>query len=100
MLGEVGRRAGGGPAVGRTAERIRTMAALLERLGAGVDVVRDGGTVWRIEGRGSPLSAVVRDQSIACAVIESLIPDATSALVTRCCRHGEPPRCSFRIEER
>ena len=99
LLEEVGRR------VGRTArsgvasrERIESTAQLLRGLGGDVEIVPEPSGRWRIEGRGCPLSGVVRDQAVACTLIEALIAEATGGAVTQCCQHGDRPRCSFRIQ--
>lgn len=101
LLEKVGRR------VGRTArsgvasgERIESTAQLLRGLGGDIEIVPEPSGRWRIEGRGCPLSGVVRDQAVACTLIEALIAEATGGAVTQCCRHGDRPRCSFRVQTR
>lgn len=100
LLREVGRRAAEGQAavVGSPASRVDATVRLLRGVGADIEVVGETGDRWRIEGRGCPLSAVVRDQSRACILIENLIARASGGAVTQRCVHGERPRCSFVIE--
>lgn len=99
LLEKVGRRVGhtSSPDAG-TEERVESTAQLLRGLGGDIEIVPEPDGRWRLEGRGCPLSAVVRDQAVACTLIEALIAEATGRAVTQCCRHGDRPRCSFRVE--
>lgn len=99
LLEQVGRRVGrAAPSDGATEERVKSTAQLLQGLGGDIEIVQEPDERWRIEGRGCPLSAVVRDQAVACTLIEALVAEATGGAVTQCCRHGDRPRCSFRVE--
>lgn len=99
LLEEVGRRVGhtDRPAV-RLEERVEATAELLRGLGGDIEIVTEPTGGWSLEGRGCPLSAVVRDQAAVCGLLEALVAEATGQAVTQCCRHGGRPRCSFRVE--
>lgn len=98
LLQEVGRRAAGGDATGPLERRVEAAEKALRGLGADVKVEREAAEAWRLEGQGCPLSAVVREQTIACTLVQSLIAEVSGGEVTICCRHGDRPRCSFRVE--
>ena len=98
LLENVGRREGRGVAPGQSmGARVEATARVLRGLGGDIEVVAEPEIRWRIEGNGCPLSAVVRDQTVVCTLIESLVAEATGGDVTQCCRHGDRPRCSFRV---
>jgi predicted ArsR family transcriptional regulator len=90
-----GRAAAGDPSLGG---RVEATARIIRDLGGDVEVVPEGDDGWRIEGRGCPLSAAVRDQAIVCTLIEALVTEASGGSVTQCCRHGDHPACCFRID--
>lgn len=100
LLTEVGRRVAGAEAVdvGSPASRVDATARLLRGMGADVEVVAETGDRWRIEGRGCPLSAVVRHHSQVCILVENLISRASGGAVAQRCEHDERPRCSFVID--
>jgi predicted ArsR family transcriptional regulator len=102
LLREVGARAGRGEhaVIGDPSlrGRVEATARIIRDLGGDVEVVPEGEEGWRIQGRGCPLSAVVRDQAIVCTLIEALIAESSGGSVTQCCRHGDRPSCCFRVE--
>ncbi|MGH7503289.1 MAG: helix-turn-helix transcriptional regulator [Longimicrobiales bacterium] len=100
LLREVGRRAAGERSMGggRVETRIHGAVEVLRSLGAEVTVHAEEEDVWRIDGNGCPLAGVVREEKAACTVVQSLIEAVTGGKVTQCCRHGERPRCGFRID--
>jgi predicted ArsR family transcriptional regulator len=98
LLEEVGRRAGRVRDESADAEaRIEATAEILRGLGADIDLVREPGGAWRLEGKGCPLSAAVRDRAAVCRLIEALVAESSGGTVEQCCRHGDRPRCSFRV---
>lgn len=102
LLEEVGRRVGAGarPAASQPlAERVQTSADLLRGLGGDIRVEEEAGQGWRLEGNGCPLYALVREQEVACNLVEALIAEATGGVVQQCCRHGDRPRCRFLVEQ-
>ena len=99
LLREVGRRTAGRRAEGASAEaRLASTEEALRSLGADVRVEREAPGQWHIEGQGCPLSAVVREQAVACTLVESLIAEVSGGRVSPCCGHGARPRCRFRVD--
>jgi predicted ArsR family transcriptional regulator len=77
--------------------RVRSAAALLEGLGAEVDVARadDGFT---LQGHACPLSAAVRADPSVCQAIRELVAQVTGESVRECCdRGGASPKCRLEI---
>jgi predicted ArsR family transcriptional regulator len=77
--------------------RVRAAAALLARLGAELDVTRDGDG-FTLHGHACPLSDAVRADPSVCHAIRELVAGVTGDSVRECCIHdGASPRCRLEI---
>lgn len=88
----------GGRAPGNKNARVRAAAAVLQGLGAEVDVIESEGAL-RIQGAGCPLSSAVRVQPCVCLAVETLVADVSGEPARSCCEHGTRPRCCFAIDK-
>ena len=80
------------------AERVQDAAAILRSVGADIDVVQTE-KGWTLQGYGCPLSAVTSHREEACALVTSIVEEATGApRVAECCQRGSRPKCRFDIE--
>lgn len=78
-------------------ERVESARALLESLGAPVEV-RDGPNGTRIEGYACPLGAVTREHPELCETVRRAVEEVVQAPVrTRCRRDRDRPRCAFEV---
>lgn len=84
------------PRPARATERVRRAAAVLEELGAVLDVVRTRDSVV-LRGHGCPLGAVVAEQPATCLVIAGMLSELTGVPVREECDHGPRPSCRFRL---
>jgi predicted ArsR family transcriptional regulator len=99
LLRAAGRRVAGGvgrPMTGELDTRVRAAIALLNSLGAEVEVEQraDG---FLIRGYGCPLSAATARRPEVCRAMEALLSDVVAVPVRECCAHGERPRCCFHV---
>ena len=88
----------GGRASGDRDARVRAAAAVLQGLGADVDVIEVDGAL-RIQGAGCPLSSAVQAQPRVCLAVETLVADVCGESARSCCDHGSRPRCCFAIDD-
>lgn len=88
----------GGRAPGDRNARIRAAAAVLQGLGAEIDVVEVDGSL-RLQGAGCPLSSAVRAQPRVCLAVETLVAEVSGEPARSCCDHGDRPRCCFAIDK-
>ena len=87
----------GGRASGDRNARVRAAAAVLQGLGAEVDVVDADGEL-RIQGAGCPLSSAVQAQPRVCLAMETVVAEVSGETARSCCDHGARPRCCFTID--
>lgn len=80
----------------RAGDRLRRAVALLQDLGAVLDVVRTREAVL-LRGHGCPLASVVVRQPAACLVIAGMLSELTGTPVRQECDHGARPSCRFRV---
>ncbi len=100
LMRQLGRRLATGAGArddGELADRVRAAAAVLTALGGEVDVVAEEGGGFAIRGCGCPLSAAVSHRPELCQAVETFVAEVTGAPTRECCRHGERPRCCFRV---
>jgi predicted ArsR family transcriptional regulator len=77
--------------------RVEYAVALLEQLGAAVEVEEDGGALT-IRGFGCPLGLAVHEQPRTCAALETLLSAVLGVKVReRCDRAGDAPSCRFAL---
>lgn len=82
---------------GTRPERVEAARALLESLGAPVEV-HDGSNGTRIEGYACPLGAVTREHPELCETVRQAVEEVVRAPVrTRCRRDRDRPRCAFEV---
>jgi len=101
LLLAVGRRWGAElPAAGGSVEaRVNHAVALLEQLGAAVEVEPRGNGL-AIRGFGCPLGLAVREQPHMCGAVEAMLSAVTGVEVReRCDRAGRAPSCTFVVGE-
>ncbi len=98
-LRAVGLRAGAGAGIRGVgaAERLGGALALLEALGADVELVEAAG-VARVQGHGCPLSELVAEEPCTCGFFEGFLEGAAGTPVRQHCEHGERPRCRFDVQ--
>jgi predicted ArsR family transcriptional regulator len=88
----------GGRSSGDRNARVRAAAAVLQGLGAEVDVIDVDGAL-RIQGAGCPLSSAVNAQPRVCLAVETLVAEVSGEPARSCCEHGARPRCCFAIDK-
>lgn len=84
------------PRPARAGDRVKSSVAMLEEMGAVIDVVRTRDAVV-LCGHGCPLASVVAQQPSACLVIAGMLSTLTGAPVVEECEHGPRPSCRFRV---
>jgi predicted ArsR family transcriptional regulator len=98
ILQEAGRKLAEG--IGRPSgdfhTRVLKALALLEDLGAGLEVEESEGKLV-LRGRGCPLSEAVAVEPRMCKCLETLLSELTGAKVEEQCERGSKQRCRFEI---
>lgn len=94
----IGLRAGEGAGVrgADAAERLGGVLALLESLGADVEVAPEG-EATQLRGNACPLSELVSREPRTCEFLEGFLEGAVGAPVRQHCEHGPRPRCRFEV---
>lgn len=81
-------------------QRVEAAAALLESLGADVDVERSTGGGFVLRGFACPLSRSVAECPPLCMAVEELVAGVTGAKAQERCDRSGLPRCSFLVTPR
>lgn len=81
-------------------QRVHGAAALLESLGADVEVERAGTGGYVVKGFACPLSRSVAECPALCQAVEELVAGVTRAKVQERCDRSGLPRCSFLVTPR
>jgi predicted ArsR family transcriptional regulator len=101
LLADVGSRlaAGAAPSSGKLGERVQTASTLLNQLG-GISEVEEveSGRHYRIESRGCPVGAAVKERPEVCEAIVALVTELTGARVRSCCQRNGRPSCCFEVQ--
>ncbi|HUI69790.1 MAG TPA: ArsR family transcriptional regulator [Spirochaetia bacterium] len=94
------RMAARGPrAEGAAEERVRSAVEALAELGSSVDVERQGGT-WLLSSDSCPIGEAVTVDGRSCVSMATMLEELTGMEVRDECRHGEHPRCRFKIRQK
>lgn len=85
---------------GDLSQRVRATSKLLNQLG-GLSAVEEmeGGKQYRIQSRGCPVGAAVRERPEVCEALVTLISELTGTRVRSCCSRGDKPSCCFEVGE-
>jgi predicted ArsR family transcriptional regulator len=81
-------------------QRVHAAAALLQGLGADIEVERNGTTGYVVRGFACPLSRSVTQCPPLCQAVEELVAGVTRAKVQERCDRSGLPRCSFLVTPR
>lgn len=81
-------------------QRVHAAAALLESLGADIEVERAPGGCFVVRGFACPLSRSVAECPPLCSAVEELVGGVTRAKVQERCDRSGLPRCSFLVTPR
>jgi predicted ArsR family transcriptional regulator len=104
LLRDVGRQLASSTASNKETfeQRVEAAAALLESLGAEIDVEPAEGTAdgYVVRGFACPLSRSVAQCPPLCAAVEELVAGITRAKVQEHCDRSGLPRCSFLVTPR
>jgi predicted ArsR family transcriptional regulator len=104
LLRDVGRQLASSTASNKETfeQRVEAAAALLESLGAEIDVEPAEGTAdgYLVRGFSCPLSRSVAQCPPLCAAVEELVAGVTRAKVQERCDRSGLPRCSFLVTPR
>jgi len=81
-------------------QRVHAAAALLESLGADIEVERAAAGSFVLRGFACPLSRSVTECPPLCSAVEELVEGVTRGKVQERCDRSGPPRCSFLVTPR
>jgi len=88
--------AAGGPAAGEWRARAKAAAAVLEALGATVDI-EEKRNAFVLRGASCPLAAAVSRNATTCEAVRAMLAQVSGAEVEETCDRSARPRCCFSL---
>lgn len=97
LLKETGRRLADEIRAGREPLDLAAAVAVLEDLGASLEIHETGQRMVVLEGHGCPVGEAVAVEPRTCQALTALLSRLLDREVRTACRHGERPQCRFEI---